>query len=45
MIHEKENDYVKNLFKKVDEENKKIVKFFAREIGQKIEIDGKRCEG
>ena len=42
---EKENDYVKNLFKKVDEENKKIVKFFAREIGQKIEIDGKRCEG
>ena len=42
MIHEKENDYVKNLFKRVDEENKKSVKFFAQEIGQKIEIGGKK---
>jgi hypothetical protein len=42
MIHEKETDYIKNLFEKVDKENKKSIKFFAQEIGQKIEIGGKK---
>lgn len=41
MIQQKD-DYIQNLFKKVDDENKKSVKWFARDIGQKIEIGGKR---
>ena len=36
------DDYIQNLFKRVEEENKKSVKFFEQKIGQKIEIGGKK---
>lgn len=42
MKHEKEEGYIHELFERVDEENKKSVKWFAKEVGQKIEIGGKK---
>ena len=42
MKHEKNEGYIHELFERVDEENKKSVKFFAQEIGQNIEIGGKK---
>jgi hypothetical protein len=42
MIHKEETLYVKNLFEKVGEENKKSIKWFTHDIAQKIEIGGKK---
>jgi len=42
MKHEKNEGYIHELFERVDEENKKSVKWFAHDIAQKVEIGGKK---
>lgn len=42
MMREKEEGYIHELFEKVDEENKKSVRWFNRDINQDFKIGGKR---